>query len=196
MKSLLFDLKPMDLISPKYCDLQRELHARPNGYGGKGDKWAQAVRDLVAEYDAHSILDYGAGEGALKKALVPRLPAVRIDEYDPAVKGKDTQPGGRNFPLDFADLVVCTDMLEHCEPDKLTTNLALIKTLARKAVFVVIATRPSNKTMADGRNAHLILEDADWWEDRMVEAGFTVQPDAPTSPLLKPSREWVAVLRP
>jgi hypothetical protein len=187
--SLLYDLKPIDLISPQYCELQRELHARPNGYGGKGDKWAQAVRDLVAQFDCRSVLDYGCGEGTLKKALADLETFIRIDEWDPAVPGKETWPR-------FADLVVCTDMLEHVEPERLTTVLAHIKVLARKAVFVVIATRPSNKTMADGRNAHLILEDDVWWSTRMLEAGFTILGDAPKSPLLKRSREWVAVLLP
>lgn len=187
MKSVLYDLLPRDLISEKYCDLQRELHVRPNGYGGKGHKWAPAVRDLVAEYDARSVLDYGCGQGALKLALSDLTGVARVDEWDPAVAGKEMWPG-------FTDLIVCTDVLEHIEPDKLSTVLAHIKVLARKAVFVVIATRPSNKIMADGRNAHLILEDDAWWAARMLEAGFTIL-SAPT-PMVKRSREWIAVLLP
>lgn len=185
--SLLYHLKPKDLISPAYRELQRELHARPRGYGGKGDKWADAVEMLADVYSATSILDYGCGEGALVKALKARhLPAMRYDEYDPAIPGKDGWP-------EFADLVVCTDVLEHVEPEKLDTVLRHLKVLARKAVFVVIATRPSNKTMADGRNAHLIVESAEWWQARMVGVGFAVLP-GPPSPLEKPSREWAAVL--
>jgi hypothetical protein len=96
----------------------------------------------------------------------------------------------------FADLVVCTDVLEHVEPELLDTVLRHLRSLARKAVFVVIATRPSNKTLSDGRNAHLIVETAEWWIAHLIEAGFTVMPDPPVSPLLKPSREVVAILRP
>lgn len=181
-------IAPNDVISPAYRALQVELHQRPNGYGGKGDKWAQAVCDLVALFGATSVLDYGCGQGALKTALRPLCgPTIRIDEYDPAVPGKDGMPS-------FADLVVSTDVLEHVEPDRLSTVLAHLKSLARKAVFVVIATRPSGKTMADGRNAHVILEQADWWEHTVTAAGFTVTPDPPVSPSRKPSREWVAVL--
>lgn len=187
MTRLLYDLLPTDLISEKYCDLQRELHARPRGYGGKGSKWAQAVRGLVAEYAAESVLDYGCGEGTLKLALSDLIGVARVEEWDPAVAGKEMWPAP-------ADLVVCTDVLEHIEPEKLTTVLAHLKALTLKAVFVVIATRPSNKTMADGRNAHLIIESDAWWATRMVEAGFTVLSEAPKSPLLKTSREWVAVL--
>ena len=178
-----------ELITPVYAALQRELHARPNGYGGKGDKWADGVAALVAQIEATSVLDYGCGQGTLVKALRTRLSTVvRLDEYDPAIPGKDRLPH-------FADLVVCTDVLEHIEPERLPKVLAHLQLLARKAVFVVIATRPSNKTMEDGRNAHLIVKDAYWWAATMEYAGFLVGP-GPASPSLKPSREWVAVLRP
>lgn len=176
-----------DLISPEYRGLQGALHARPEGYGGKGDKWAPAVLELARRFKAYSILDYGCGQGRLVSALrLTASPAIRLAEYDPAIEGK------RQLP-DFADLVVCTDVLEHVEPERLSKVLEHLSYLARRAVFVVVATRPSNKTLDDGRNAHLILEDAAWWESRVREAGFDVQA-GPDSPLLKPSREWVAVL--
>lgn len=176
-----------DLISPVYAGHQRALHAMPQGYGGKGDKWARGVLDVIAEYQCSSVLDYGCGQGSLGHKLRQWVgAAVRVDEYDPAVPGKDS------LPL-FADLVVCTDVLEHVEPERLSAVLAHLKLLARKAVFVVIATRPSNKTLGDGRNAHLIIEQDDWWIATMTKAGFAIHP-GPVSPLDKPSREWVAVL--
>lgn len=175
-----------DLISPEYLETQRVLHAQPQGYGGKGDKWAIGVIGVANASDCSSILDYGCGEGSLAKALMTHGRICR--EYDPAIAGKDDRPA-------FADLVVCTDVLEHVEPDKLDTVLAHLKGLARKAVFVVVATRPSNKTLTDGRNAHLILEDDAWWQARVLAAGFTIH-QGPASPLTKPSREWVAVLTP
>jgi methyltransferase family protein len=177
----------VDLASLRYIRLQEELHGRPNGYGGKGDKWAQGVAALVTQYQASSVLDYGAGEGSLGKALRAVLPSsIRVSEYDPAMPAINALP-------EFADLVVSTDVLEHVEPEKLATVLAHLMLLARKAVFVVIATRESNKTMADGRNAHLIVQDGAWWHATMEAAGFEVHP-GPVSPLKKPSREWVAVL--
>lgn len=180
----------VELISPAYLALQRELHSRPDGYGGKGSKWADGVRGVAAAYEAYSILDYGCGRGSLASALRTRadIAGIRIAEYDPARPGYDRPPA-------FADLVVCTDVLEHVEPPRLDAVLAHLRTLARKAVFVVIATRTSNKTMSDGRNAHLIVESDEWWRARVTRAGFTVHP-GPASPCTKPSREWVAVLTP
>ncbi len=178
---------PAELISKSYRASQVALHARPGGYGGKGDKWAQAVADLVRAHDATSVLDYGAGQRSLSRALKALLPpSVRVTDYDPAVPAIDGMPS-------FADLVVCTDVLEHVEPDRLDRVLAHLQMLARKAVFVVIATRASNKTLPDGRNAHLTVESGAWWQARCESAGFHVEP-GPASPLKKPSREWVAVL--
>lgn len=179
-----------DLISTDYLAEQRILHAAPRGYGGKGDKWADAVLELAQRFDCWSVLDYGCGQGALGRAVLSRADRrLSLREYDPAIDGKDGRPA-------FADLVNCTDVLEHIEPDKLDAVLAHLRGLARRVLFVVVATRPSGKTLSDGRNAHLILESPEWWCARIESAGFTVEGDPPKSPLDKPSREWVAVLRP
>lgn len=179
-----------DLISPAYVAMQEELHASPRGYGGKGHKWAEGVLELIRRYQCGSVLDYGCGQGSLVAKLRLMLgAAVRVDEYDPAIPGK-------NGYVEFADLVVCTDVLEHVEPDKLDNVLAHIRKLTKKAALLVVATRPSSKHLSDGRNAHLILELSDWWERKVTAAGFTIQPDPPISPLAKPSREWVAVVTP
>jgi SAM-dependent methyltransferase len=185
-------MRQVDLISPAYKDLQKELHSRPQGYGGKGSKWADVVFELARNLQATSILDYGCGQGTLAAALRAREKTglLRVDEYDPAIKGKDRPPL-------FADLVTCTDVLEHIEPERLDAVLAHLRALARKAVFVVIATRPASKNLSDGRNAHLIIESGDWWEARILSAGFRIDTSSPAaSPLTKPSREYVAVLLP
>lgn len=187
-------IKPADLITPQYRELQRQLHASPRGYGQKGRKWAPAVVRLVELYGATSVLDYGCGQGSLKVELKKHLsPAVRIDEYDPAIAGKDGIP-------EFADLVVCTDVLEHIEPDKLDNVLAHLKLLARQAVFMVVNLRPASKVLADGRNAHLIVESAEWWRRRVEAAGLKVRDrTVPFPPGLTPEKQskcWVAVVEP
>lgn len=185
----------IDRISPQYLALQRELHARPEGYGGKGYKWAPPVVELIQRYDARSVLDYGAGEGRLVRALREAFPAgMRFDEYDPAMPGLEQLPS-------FADLVVSTDVLEHIEPDKLAAVLAHIRMLARKAVFFVIALEAANKTLADGRNAHLIQQPRDWWQERLVTAGFRTDSadDLPFHRKYRPdaqAKRWITVAEP
>lgn len=155
-------------ISPQYLALQRELHARPDGYGGKGRRWVDTVVALAKHFDAWSILDYGCGQGSLTAALSQtRLGGRRLDEYDPAIKGKSQAPT-------FADLVVCTDVLEHIEPERLGAVLAHLQMLTRKAALIVTHLGPANKVLADGRNAHLIQKPAAWWWAEIVSAGFEV----------------------
>lgn len=185
-------IAPLDLISSAYRDEQRTLHAAPKGYGGKGGKWAPPVAALVARFAATSVLDYGCGRGSLTKALrALDLPGLRVDEYDPAIDGKHRLPV-------FADLVACTDVLEHIEPARLDAVLKHLHVLARKAVFLVVALDESNKTLSDGRNAHLILESPAWWAARVTAAGFTVEEaDEALVPahytLEKRAKRWIAV---
>jgi hypothetical protein len=179
----------VQLISPAYLDMQRQLHAAPRGYGQRGHKWADVVCALIAEYRATSVLDYGCGQGALGRALRERaLPGVRIAEYDPAIAGKDALPT-------FADLVVATDVLEHIEPDRLDAVLGHLRMLTRKALWLVVSTCETAKILADGRNAHLIVQPGIWWRTRLEACGFTVLPP-PASARTKPDKEWIAVVTP
>ena len=181
--------RTQDLITPAYLQEQKILHAAPRGYGGRGEKWAGVLLQVALKYRCTSILDYGCGQGSLARVLRAQpLGAIRVDEYDPAIPGKDGPPS-------FADLVNVTDVLEHIEPDKLPSVLAHIRELARKAVFAVVSTKDSNKHLSDGRNAHLIIETGTWWKQRIREAGFSIE-NPPSIVRQKLGEEWIGVLIP
>lgn len=148
------------LISDRYLELQKQLHAA-GGYGASSAKWAKAVSAFADQLGTRSVLDYGCGQGLLKGALTT-YSSLEISEYDPAIEGKHNPP-------EPADLVFCGDVLEHIEPNYLEKVLDDIARLAQKAVLLVIATRPAQKELADGRNAHLIIEPAWWWMRRFAE---------------------------
>ena len=137
-------------ISPEYLELNRRLH-EGGSYGLSGQKWAQAVRDVCERLDSRDVLDYGCGQRTLERAL-----GFEIHNYDPCIPGLDAKPQP-------ADVVVCTDVLEHIEPECLDEVLDDLQRVTRKAGFFVIANRPAVKTLPDGRNAHLIQEGPDWW---------------------------------
>jgi methyltransferase family protein len=151
------------LISDQYRALNVALHASNSHYGTSGGKWAAKVHRLARQYEASSVLDYGSGKGTLGEELrrLVQEPFCVFAEYDPAVEGKDAQPNR-------ADLVVCGDVLEHIEPDCLYAVLDDIRDLARKAALFIVATVPAAKTLADGRNAHLIVEPAEWWFPKLA----------------------------
>jgi hypothetical protein len=175
------------LISAGYLADQVWLHRQPRGYGGKGAKWAAAVGRLAAESACGSILDYGCGEGSLGTALRAAPLGLEVREYDPAMPGKDQLPAP-------ADLVVCTDVLEHVEPAKLDAVLEHLAGLTRICCLAVIATRPASKVLKDGRNAHLTVESAAWWTARL-DSYFRLEP-GPGNPHPKPAREVSLVARP
>lgn len=176
-------------ISPKYLQAQKELHKNPKGYGGRGDKWASAVKHLARCFKCKSVLDYGCGRGTLAQKLYKlKADGVEVFEYDPAIYGKHSIPKYKSF-----DLVVCTDVLEHIEPDKLAVVIEHLQELTNKVLFLVIATRPSNKFFPDGRNVHLIIEPDSWWKERIAHPAFDFV-DPPKSPMKEVSREYVALL--
>jgi 2-polyprenyl-3-methyl-5-hydroxy-6-metoxy-1,4-benzoquinol methylase len=152
------------LISDEYRRLNYELHQKGN-YGISGAKYAADILRLTDAHGFRSILDYGCGKGLLKKALDGHCSAP-IVEYDPAFPEKADLPKP-------ADLVVCGDVLEHVEPECLEAVLDHIRDLAKRAVFLVIATRHASKHLSDGRNAHLIVEPASWWMPKLQRRWLT-----------------------
>ncbi len=149
-------------ITEEYRRANRLLHESNLKYGTSGAKWTKKTAELIAFTKASSVLDYGCGKGLLKIGL----PYANILEYDPAVPGKDAEPQP-------ADLVVCTDVLEHIEPDCLNEVLDHLRQVSLKYAFVNISTRPAVKSLEDGRNAHLIIQSPEWWKIR-IEKYFEI----------------------
>lgn len=146
----------MILITEEYRELQRDLHARYDyGKGVDSKDCDRIVRGFLPL--GGSVLDYGCGQGHLGRLM---RPDYDVREYDPAIPGKDAQP-------EPADVVVCADVLEHIEPELLDDVLAHIRDLTQIRAVLVIATGPSAKLMADGRAAHLIVENGEWWRDKL-----------------------------
>jgi hypothetical protein len=155
------------LITDKYRALNVELHQRHGGYGSKGKSWAPRVNDYAREFGATSILDYGCGKGSLRAALLDLpLPFTSdIREYDPAIPGKDSPP-------EPAGLVVCTDVLEHVEPECIDDVIADLVRLGEKAVLVAVACRAGKRVLADGRPDHLTVQAPAWWRYRFRKFGL------------------------
>ena len=155
----------LETISPDYREQNRLLHETNGQYGIWGWKHAEDVASLRDEYDCQTVLDYGCGKGKLKFALGD---PEWVREYDPAVPGKDARP-------EMADLVVCTDVLEHIEPHLLDNVLADLVRVTGKALYLVIATRESNKCLPDGTSPHKIVRTPDWWRAKLQERFFITE---------------------
>lgn len=150
------------LISSEYAAMNREMHAQKR-FGAYGARWAPFIHDFAMKCEARSLLDYGCGQGTLRSALSDlRGLEYGILEYDPAIPDKQDKP-------QHADVVVCSDVMEHVEPECLYAVLDDIRNIARIGVFFVISTSPAKKHLPDGRNAHLIVEPAEWWINKLLQ---------------------------
>lgn len=146
------------LISEDYRRLNAEKHANKKDYGRLAWHLAPTIETICANNGFNSILDYGCGKGTLSEAL--KDSSLKVSEYDPAVPGKDSDPMAE-------DLVVCIDVMEHVEPELLDNVLNHISQLSRVAAYFVIDNGPAKAVLSDGRNAHLIVENVEWWKGRL-----------------------------
>jgi hypothetical protein len=150
-----------DTISDDYRKLQQELHLNPN-YGIASLAFAPIVADIIRQSNPRSLSDYGAGKQNLLKALTQAgITGFEYRPYDPAFPHYG-EPRA-------ADLVCCIDVLEHIEPELLDNVLDELEEITTRLGFFSIHMGPAGKTLADGRNAHLIQKPSSWWLKRLVE---------------------------
>jgi hypothetical protein len=149
------------LATPWYITEQKKLHARPKGYGGGGHKWAELMLDTAQHHKCRSLIDYGCGQNTLVRKIKEidtggQIQAYR--SYDPAIPDLAHPVNG------VFDLVSCTDVLEHIEPECLDNVLDQLRSLTGRVAVFVVSMAPTNKWLSDGRNGHLIVKRVDWWK--------------------------------
>lgn len=169
--------------SPRYSallDYYRRMHEegdpeqniRPeNMFDGRSLlPFGGTIKELVDDFAAGTILDYGAGKG---RQYLPELtinledgrsfdglPAfwgVEVTCYEPAMPGSDHLPDG---PFDG---VISTDVLEHCPEEDIPWILEEMFGRAAKFVFATAALYPAGKHLPTGENAHITIKPVDWW---------------------------------
>ena len=148
-------------ISDDYRNAQKQLHENPN-YGVASLQYAPIVKEVIQQIGATSISDYGAGKCRLRMKLKELgLRKFRYFPFDPAFPeyGEPKE----------AELVCCIDVLEHVEPFYLDAVLIDLRKITTGHGFFTIHTGPAVKTLADGRNAHLIQNPASWWLPKLCD---------------------------
>lgn len=164
-----FRFAAKDLRSKEYANQLFAKH-RLMKWGRGGHSHLRTVMDWAQVIGARSVLDYGCGQGTLRQHAEKEFSKdiIRVSEYDPGIRGKDHLPKP-------AQMIVCTDVLEHIEPDLIDNVLKHQFALAERGAFFVIALRPARETLPDGRNAHLLIRQPQWWLDSLMDAGWKIE---------------------
>ncbi len=154
------------MISDRYKKLLESVNGKENF--GKRKNLPKFLEELINQHNPDSILDFGCGVGSLINTLRIKYPQKNIQGYD---------PGNINFINSFDnqifDLVISTDVLEHIEPEFLDETLEFLKNKSKR-FYHLIALEPSRVVLPDGRNAHLIIETADWWKEKFIKLGYKI----------------------
>ena len=61
------------------------------------------------------------------------------------------------------------DVLEHIEVNSIGSVLEDISSLTKRFCLLAIDLQPAVKTLADGRNAHIMLAPQEWWVGRVAQ---------------------------
>lgn len=150
------------LISEEYRRLQADLHRNPE-YGIASVEYAPLVAEVMQAVNTRELLDYGAGKGRLGVTLREMFDeAFVIHHYEPAVPEWSAIPAPCRF-------VACIDVLEHIEPDLIDNVLDDLQRVTAGVGFFSVDTRPAQKVLSDGRNAHLIQKPAAWWLPKFMD---------------------------
>lgn len=166
-------LKINDLISPEYQEQNKLLHeqtiAAGKRWGDSGWTHITTVLEFAHELGAIRILDYGCGQGTLSHEIDKVAGNKKVYEYDPAIPGKEA------VPIVAVDLVVCTDVMEHVEEDKVEAVIGHIYLLAKSGAYFLISCAPAKAILPDGRNAHVTIKPSEWWVDQMRKFPWTIE---------------------
>ena len=167
------------VISEKQKQLNKKLHEENNDFGmrdaagGLAKKLPSSIKRMNELGLCKSVLDYGTGKGSIVKRLKKELPeTIQIIGYDPAVAAFDKKPEKPS------DILTCMDVLEHIEINDIDSVLEDIKNLTRNFCYLIIDLQPAVKSLANGRNAHILLAPSDWWVNK-ISQHFSCQSSFP-----------------
>jgi hypothetical protein len=136
-------------------------HAEDDTWGTSAHRYADLISDIINKSGASEVLDYGCGKGELGRCIKPNH-SVRVYLYDPGIPKLDTTPEPR-------EMVVCSDVMEHIEPEFVDDVLDDLKRLTLSIGFINICTFEVNQYLPDGRNAHITVQPVEWWLPKIME---------------------------
>lgn len=149
------------LLTPEYKYLLELEHARTS-WGTTSYNRKDYILKIIKKYNKTTILDYGSGQGSFKKLIDSDkdLYPYTVINYEPGIPNLSNPPN----PCEF---VLCTDVLEHVEPDCVENVLDDLKRVVLDVGLFTISCEPAHRILQDGRNAHLTVQPPTWWLEKL-----------------------------
>ena len=147
------------MISTEYRQLLERTHAKmPWGVASLNE--IDHIILLATRFQITHVLDYGAGQQTLARELPKLIPDLIVNSYDPGI------PAIANTPKP-APFVCCIDVLEHVEPEYIDQVLDDLQRVVDDIGYFTVAVTPATRILMDGRNAHLIVQPVEWWQEKI-----------------------------
>lgn len=133
----------------------------------------QQIGKLIRRHDVKTLLDYGCGRGDPYKSPHKiwhewglKRPDVQL--YDPAFPERAHEPRP-------ADMVICSDVLEHIPEDEVKDFIDKLAYLGRKVLWASVCCRPAKKCFpGTDINLHVTVKPYDWWLAQLAFAHLEV----------------------
>jgi hypothetical protein len=154
----------VNLCSASYAQILEFEHLKTGGWGEMASRNQAPILDFLRSHNIVDVLDYGCGSGNRVKLLLEKENPgeFNITEYDPGIPELASPPKPHHG-------VLCIDVLEHVEPALIDNVLDDLKRVTMGYGFIMIDLMPATRILKNGKNAHLILEDSIWWEQKLSE---------------------------
>jgi len=150
----------MTLFSAEHCDLQKQIHKDCPAYGQTSLIFAPMVSELIMTNKVKQLLDYGSGQGLLGKNLEVDY-EIDVRLYDPAFPDIAAVP-------ELAEMVVCIDVLDNIETDKVDAVLDDLKRTVNRVGFFAINTETSDSQELNIENTKCLFP-VEWWLPKIME---------------------------
>ncbi|MCI5050525.1 MAG: hypothetical protein MRY32_09415 [Rickettsiales bacterium] len=132
------------------------------------------IKECCVKHDCKTLTDYGCGKALAYQVSPINIPGAGMQPSVKEYLGLEGitlyDPGYEpyaEFPKVKSDIVVCTDVLEHCPEDDALWIAREIMSLANKCVFFNIACYPAAKFLPNGENAHCTIKPEHWWQSML-----------------------------
>ena len=168
------------LITQEYKKVLLDIHAG-SSWGTTAGKYAgdTVLKLLQDNPEIQTILDYGCGEGSLKKWIEGKgITDKDWALYDPGMSRY------REIPTGKFDLVITTDVLEHVEEIELNSVLKHLRELTGRFLYNEIACYFCGVRFGNGpytgQDLHINMKAPDMWHKRLQHRDFSNEAYAPS----------------